>query len=46
VFNSNTNRWDVIGTHQYAKKGKFTLLITITDANGKTATANSQLSAA
>jgi predicted ATPase len=31
------------GTHQYARKGAFSLLITILDANGKTATANSQL---
>ena len=40
VWNSSTQRWDVIGTHKYAKKSNFTLLIVLTDANGATAQAS------
>ena len=45
VWNSNTDLWDVVGTHQYNKKGTYTLLITIEDAAGNTATASSTLTA-
>ena len=45
VWNSSTHRWDVAGTHSYSRKGTYNLLITIVDANGKTATATSKITA-
>jgi len=45
LFNTTTGLWDVSGSHSHAKKGTFTLKITIRDANGNTALANSTLNA-
>jgi hypothetical protein len=45
VFNQTTGKWDVVGTHKYSKKGTFAVQITITDANGYTAVANSTMNA-
>jgi hypothetical protein len=43
IVKSSTSKWDIVGSHQYAKKANFSPLITITDANGATATASSTI---
>jgi len=45
AWNKKTKRWDVSGLHQYVNRGTYHLVITITDTNGRTATANSTLTA-
>ena len=43
VWNSATQRWDIYGTHQYSKKGTYSLLIVITDSNGASTKAQSSM---
>jgi hypothetical protein len=43
VFNTVTGKWDVVGSHKYTQKGTFAVQVTITDANGFTAVADSTM---
>jgi hypothetical protein len=46
VYNSSTGRFDVQGGHTYAKAGKYTITVTITDAGGSTITVTSTITVA
>jgi hypothetical protein len=43
TFNPSTGRWDVSGTHKYARKGRYTVSVLIADANRSTASATGSM---